>query len=80
MSTKSHLSSFFMLFLLIGISCQEASEKDEDINQELTSWLDEKHEESLQKSPLRLTALGRKDRYGELDDMSLEALKEEAEW
>ncbi|MFO7745352.1 MAG: DUF885 domain-containing protein [Psychroflexus sp.] len=80
MSTKSHLSSLFMLFLLIGISCQEASEKDEDINQELTSWLDEKHEESLQKSPLRLTALGRKDRYGELDDMSLEALKEEAEW
>lgn len=79
MTKNSKLSSLFLVFLLIGISCQDASEK-EDINQKLTSWLDEKHEESLQTSPLRLTALGRKDRYGELDDMSLEALKEEAKW
>jgi len=46
----------------------------------MTSWLDEKHEESLQKSPLRLTALGRKDRYDDIDDMSLQALEDEAKW
>lgn len=69
----------FMLFLLIGISCQEPTEK-EDINEKLISWLDEKHEESLQESPLRLTALGRKDRYGDLDDLSPEALTKQAEW
>lgn len=80
MIKKSKLSLLFMLFLLIGISCQEASEKEEDLNEKLTTWLDEKYEESLQKSPLRLTALGRKDHYGELDDMSLDALKKEAEW
>lgn len=79
MTTKAHLSFLFMLFLLLGISCQAPEEK-EDINEKLTSWLDEKHEESLQKSPLRLTSLGRKDRYDQLDDMSLEALKEEAKW
>ncbi|MBZ9652376.1 DUF885 domain-containing protein [Psychroflexus montanilacus] len=79
MTTKAHLSFLFMLFLLLGISCQAPEEK-EDINEKLTSWLDEKHEESLQNSPLRLTALGRKDRYDQLDDMSLEALKEEAKW
>jgi uncharacterized protein (DUF885 family) len=61
------------------MSCQAPEEK-ENINDELTAWLDEKYEESLQKSPLRLTALGRKDRYSELDDMSLQALKEEAVW
>ncbi|SDG49752.1 DUF885 domain-containing protein [Psychroflexus sediminis] len=80
MKKNSKLSYLFLAFLLVGISCQEASEKEEDINQKLTAWLDEKHEESLQTSPLRLTALGRKDRYGELDDMSMEALKEEAKW
>ncbi|NEV94618.1 DUF885 domain-containing protein [Psychroflexus sp. YR1-1] len=79
MTKNSKLSYLFLAFLLIGISCQEASEQ-KDLNQKLTTWLDEKHEESLQTSPLRLTALGRKDRYGELDDMSMEALKEEAKW
>lgn len=78
MSTKT-LLPLFMAFLFIGISCQEP-EKKEDVNKKLTSWLDEKYEESLQKSPLRLTSLGRKDRYDELDDMSLQALKDEAKW
>lgn len=79
MSTKPLLPIVLMAFLFLGISCQEPAEK-EDVNEKLTSWLDEKHEESLQKSPLRLTSLGRKDRYDEIDDMSLQALEDEAQW
>ena len=79
MSTQLKLSFLLIAFLFIGISCQKPTEK-EDVNEKLTSWLDEKHEESLQKSPLRLTALGRKDRYDEIDDMSLQALEDEAKW
>jgi len=79
MSTQLKLSFLLMAFLFIGISCQKPTKK-EDVNEKLTSWLDEKHEESLQKSPLRLTALGRKDRYDDIDDMSLQALEDEAKW
>lgn len=79
MSTLSKSAFLFISLLLLMVSCQDPTEK-EDINEKLTSWLDQKHEESLQKSPLRLTALGRKDRYGDLDDLSLESLKQEAKW
>ena len=79
MLSKLHLPSFLLVFLFIGISCQEPAE-NENVNKKLTSWLDEKYEESLQRSPLELTSLGRKDRYDEIDDMSLQALEDEAEW
>ncbi|RTE87671.1 MULTISPECIES: DUF885 family protein [Gammaproteobacteria] len=36
------------------------------------TWLDEQYEIMLQRSPMQLTTMGRKDRYGELDDMSVE--------
>lgn len=82
MKTTTKLNYFLFLLLIAAISCQGPAEqaKKEDPNTKLTIWLDEKHEESLQKSPLTLTALGRKDHYGELDDLSLEALEEEAKW
>ncbi|WP_019037608.1 DUF885 domain-containing protein [Psychroflexus tropicus] len=79
MLTQPHLKLLFVFAFLVGVSCQEP-EEEVNINDQLTDWLDEKHEESLQKSPLRLTALGRKERYSDLDDMSLKALEEEAQW
>ena len=39
-----------------------------------------KYEEELQKSPIGLTFLGRKDRYGEIDDLSEAAEDEMIEW
>ncbi|MFT6036380.1 MAG: hypothetical protein ACI9XJ_001962, partial [Marivirga sp.] len=84
MIKKSKFPYLLFLLLLTAISCQSPAEQqepaaEEDLNEKLTSWLDEKYEESLQKSPLTLTTLGRKDHYGALDDLSLKALKEEAE-
>ena len=46
----------------------------------LNEWLDERFEEQLQFSPMRLTLLGRKDRYTEIDDVSDQAARDQAAW
>ena len=56
----------------------EAVEQTE--TQKLNAWFDEKYEEQVMMSPIQLTFLGRKDRYGEIDDMSYEAQKEQVDW
>jgi len=49
-------------------------------SQRLNAWLDMKFEEQLQFSPISLTFLGRKDRYGEIDDMSVVEEDRQLEW
>jgi uncharacterized protein (DUF885 family) len=46
----------------------------------LNAWFERKYEEQLQFSPMQMTMLGRKDRYGELDDMSREAAARQLAW
>ena len=46
----------------------------------LNAWFERKYEESLQLSPIQMTVLGRRDRYGELDDMSREAGQKQLAW
>lgn len=46
----------------------------------LNAWFDEQYEEFLQFSPTTLTFQGRKDRYGELDDISEQAMRERLDW
>ncbi|MGX7951985.1 DUF885 domain-containing protein [Tsuneonella sp. HG249] len=46
----------------------------------LKAWFDAKYEEQLQMSPLSLTGLGRKERYGEIDDFSLAAADAQLAW
>jgi len=46
----------------------------------LNVWLNERYEEELQFSPMRMTILGRKDRYDEIDQFSEEAQREQAAW
>lgn len=41
------------------------------------NWLDEQYYEFLHQSPMMLTRLGMKERYDELDDMSLQGQQEE---
>ncbi len=47
---------------------------------ELTAYLDAEYEEELLDSPEEMTAQGRKDRYGELDDRSEAAADERLKW
>jgi len=49
-------------------------------SQRLHQWFEAKYEEMLQMSPLQLTQLGRKERYGELDEFSLAAAEERIAW
>ena len=46
----------------------------------LNAWFERKYEEQLQFSPIQMTMLGRKDRLGELDDMSREAQARQLAW
>jgi uncharacterized protein (DUF885 family) len=67
----------FLLTLLLGCSKPEPRTiPDTEIN----AWFDSEYEELLQMSPLQLTTQGRKDRYGEIDDMSEEAEDKKLLW
>ena len=43
---------------------------NDTLTQQLNTWFDHKYDEWLQFSPMTLTHLGTKERYGEIDDMS----------
>jgi len=55
---------------------QPAATEGERLNQ----WFEEKFEQQLQFSPLWLTSLGRRDRYGDLDDFSVEGADWQLAW
>jgi uncharacterized protein (DUF885 family) len=69
-----------VLLLIVGYSCEKAPKKEKTPNEDLNVWFEEKYEESLQKSPLRLTSLGIKDKYDQIDDLSIDAQIENATW
>ncbi|WP_149195070.1 DUF885 domain-containing protein [Luteimonas suaedae] len=46
----------------------------------LNAWFETQYEELLQFSPMRLTFLGRKDLYDQLDDVSEEAARKQLAW
>ena len=45
----------------------------------INAWFDEKNEEQLRFSPISLSALGRKELYDQIDDMSVEAAGQQLE-
>ena len=47
---------------------------------DINKWFDAQYEEELQMSPISLTVQGRKDHYGELDDMSEAAQDKHLAW
>ena len=52
----------------------------ESESERLHQWFEEKFEEQLQFSPLWLTSLGRRDRYGDLDDFSIAGADWQLAW
>ena len=46
----------------------------------LNAWFEVEFEEELMQSPISLTFLGRKERYGEIDDLSEAAEDKQLEW
>ncbi|MFN6936577.1 MAG: DUF885 domain-containing protein, partial [Tsuneonella sp.] len=49
-------------------------------NAALRAWFEKKYEEQVLESPLTLTSLGRKERYGEIDEFSLAAQDKNLAW
>ena len=49
-------------------------------SERLNQWFDAKYEEQLQQSPLQMTFLGRKDKYDQVDDTSVEAEDKQLAW
>lgn len=78
---RPSINLFFLAcsFLLFS-ACQNDEKKEKSERESLTEWLDVKYEASLQMSPLQLTILGRKDLYGEIDDMSEAGEDKELAW
>ncbi len=50
------------------------------VDARLNAWFETRYEEQLQYSPMRMTMLGRKDRYDALDDMSREGAAKQLAW
>ena len=76
-----------MALALLGCEQKQAapenSESDTAVVSEterLNAWLEQQYEEELMQSPLALTFQGRKERYGEIDDLSESAEDEALEW
>lgn len=57
-----------------------AMETAKSETQKMNEWLEIEYETELLQSPIELTFQGRKERYGEIDDMSEAASKQRLEW
>jgi uncharacterized protein (DUF885 family) len=71
------------LAFVVACSPAERTPMAEEIaaeSQRITEWFDAQFEEELMMSPERLTSLGRKALYGQLDDRSEAAADRELEW
>jgi len=74
---KTILSLIMLVSIMMACSSPEPKMiSDEEIN----TWFDVQYEELIQMSPLQLTAQGRKDRYGEIDDLSEEGEDKTLAW
>ncbi|MBV2129854.1 DUF885 domain-containing protein [Arsukibacterium indicum] len=46
----------------------------------LNQWFEQKYEQQLQQSPLQMTFLGRKDKYDQIDDVTIAAEEQQLAW
>jgi uncharacterized protein (DUF885 family) len=73
------LPLIIILCLALLAACSEPEPK-EIPDSEINVWFDAEYEELLQMSPIEMTTQGRKDRYGEIDDMSESAEDKRLVW
>ncbi|SNY41743.1 Uncharacterized conserved protein, DUF885 familyt [Arsukibacterium tuosuense] len=57
-------------------SAADATSATERLNQ----WFEDKFEQQLQQSPIQMTFMGRKDKYDQIDEVTLEAEQQQLEW
>ena len=69
---------FIALMVISSLALSHGHGKSE--TEKLNAWFEMKYEEQLMMSPLGLTFQGRKERYGEIDDMSEKSQLEKLKW
>jgi uncharacterized protein (DUF885 family) len=68
------------LLSLVAFASIASAQTRESETERLNAWFEQKFEEELDFSPMEKTALGRKDDYDRLDDMSEAAIAAQLEW
>ena len=76
---RNSLTGNLLLFFLLLIECNKTELKTIP-DSEIKAWFDAEYEELLQMCMLQLTAQGRYDRFGEIDDMSEVAEDKRLTW
>lgn len=59
---------------------QQVEASDLSSSERLNQWFEEKYEQQLQQSPLQMTFMGRKDKYDQIDEVTLVAEQQQLEW
>lgn len=68
---KKVIAFLFLPFILMACSQQNGTANSNQTESErLNAWFDKTYEAQIQRSPMTLTSLGRKDQYDAIDDMS----------
>ena len=78
---RSAVSAFALVFVLAACAAAQLSaEEQAALSERLNAWFDEKYEEQLQLSPIRLTFLGRKDKNDQIDCVTIACQDEQLAW
>ncbi|WP_290609959.1 DUF885 domain-containing protein [Arsukibacterium sp. UBA3155] len=61
---------------------QSVSQQTAEVSttERLNQWFAEKYEQQLQQSPIQMTFMGRKDKYDQIDDVTLAAEQQQLAW
>lgn len=62
------------------VDSQQAADTTPSTTERLNQWFDEKYEQQLQQSPLQMTFMGRKDKYDQIDDVTIAAEEQQLAW
>jgi len=65
---------------LVPVAIEATAAESISESQQLKLWLNERNEELLQMSPIRMAGLGRKDKYNQIDDYSEAAEQKQLLW
>ncbi|KKO46532.1 hypothetical protein WG68_04265 [Arsukibacterium ikkense] len=64
----------------LAASQQAANVKTSSASERLNQWFEEKFEQQLQQSPIQMTFMGRKDKYDQIDEVTLAAEEQQLAW